>query len=250
MLAAMRVAILSDIHANREALDAALEAAEALRPDRIVLLGDLVGYGPDPEYAIERAERLLAQGALCLRGNHDEAVLSGPRGMNEHARAAVEWTRDRLSAGHRQFLASLPLSVELGSWLFVHASADRPASWPYVLEAEAAERCLAATAAEAVFCGHTHLPAIFYALPGRRPVRFSPLAGCPTPLSPLRRHVVVAGAVGQPRDGDPAARLTLFDAGCAEVTMLRAPYDADRTAQKIAAAGLPAWLGMRLKIGR
>ncbi|MEP9389759.1 metallophosphoesterase family protein [Mesorhizobium sp. KR9-304] len=246
----MRVAILSDIHANREAFDAALEIVRDLGPDEIVLLGDLVGYGPDPVHAIETAAELVAGGALCILGNHDEAVVQPGRGMTENARVAAAWTRKQLAPAHLDFLRNLPLSLASEDRLYVHASADRPADWQYMRDLDAAERCLSSSLARTIICGHTHIPAIYYALPGKRPVHFRPHDDIPAPLSPLRRHVVVVGSVGQPRDGNPAACFALADTERRTVTMIRTPYDCDRTAGKIAACGLPAWLGMRLKIGR
>lgn len=246
----MRIAVLSDIHANREALEAVLESVGRLRPDRLVLLGDLVGYGPDPGFVVDTAAELVAAGALGVLGNHDEAALDGPVGMTAHAHHAALWTQAQLSQAQRAFLSNLPLSVTLGDALFVHASAQMPAAWPYVTDAHAAGQCLSASEAALIVCGHTHLPALFYARPGREPVRFTPRRNLAAPLSALRRHVLVVGAVGQPRDGDPAACFALLDTELAEVTMVRVPYDTQATARKIAAAGLPEWLGMRLQIGR
>lgn len=246
----MRIAILSDIHANREALEAVLEVVRRLKPDRLVLLGDLVGYGPEPAFVVDLARELAAAGALCLLGNHDEAAVRGPAGMTPHAREAALWTQAQLAPEQLAFLAGLPLSGEIEGVLFVHASARTPAAWPYVEDARAAGQCLAATQAGTVFCGHTHVPAIFYARPGLAPMQFTPRRNVAAPLSAVMRQVVVVGAVGQPRDGDPAACFALLDTGRAEVTMLRVPYDSPATARKIAAAGLPEWLGMRLQIGR
>lgn len=246
----MRIAVLSDIHANREALEAVLETVGRLRPDRLVLLGDLVGYGPDPGFAVDTAIALAEAGALCILGNHDEAAVHGPVGMTPHAHEAALWTRTQLSPEQRGFLSALPFSVTLGDALFVHASARTPADWPYVTDAHAAGQCLAASEAPLIVCGHTHMPALFYARPGREPVKFTPRRNLAAPLSALRRHVLVVGAVGQPRDGDPAACFALLDTDLAEVTMVRVPYDMQATTRKIAAAGLPEWLGMRLQIGR
>jgi diadenosine tetraphosphatase ApaH/serine/threonine PP2A family protein phosphatase len=247
----MRIAVLADIHANREATEAVLEAVRDLAPDRIVLLGDLVGYGPDPVYAVETAARLVADGALCILGNHDDAATGdGPVKMTPNARAAMIWTRTQLAPAHRGFLAGLPLTAELGDTLFVHASACDPPAWNYVNDARAARLCLDASSAALVLCGHTHRPAIHYALPGRMPVPFTPLDDVAAPLLALRRHVVVVGSVGQPRDGNTAACLALLDTGGRTVTMVRVPYDARETVRKIAAADLPPWLGMRLLVGR
>jgi diadenosine tetraphosphatase ApaH/serine/threonine PP2A family protein phosphatase len=246
----MLIAILSDIHGNREAFDAAMKAAAARGAGRYVLLGDLVGYGPDPAHLIERAEELRQRGAVVIRGNHDEAVLSGPHGMNEIAREALNWTVGQLSPAHADFLRTLPLTASEDDRLYVHDSAHEPGRWHYVDDIEGAARCLAASEARTVFCGHTHIPAIFYALPGKTPVHFRPLDNVAAPLSAVRRQVVVVGAVGQPRDGNPAACFALLDTRERSVTMVRVPYDVERTARKIEAAGLPLWLGLRLAVGR
>lgn len=246
----MRIAILSDIHANREAFEAVLEVVRKQAPDQLVLLGDLVGYGPDPVYVVEKAADLAGGGAFCIKGNHDEAAALGRTDMTENARIAIEWTRERLARAHLDFLAQLPLSSRSGDRLYVHASAVRPEKWLYIRDVDAAERCLSSSDARFIFCGHTHIPAIYYALPGSRPVHFRPLDNVGAPLSELRRHLVVVGAVGQPRDGNPAACFALLDTERREVTMVRVPYDHEETARKIQASGLPGWLGMRLKIGR
>ena len=246
----MRIAILSDIHANREAFEAVLAAVRRLAPDRLVLLGDIVGYGPDPGFCVDAARELVAAGALAIRGNHDEAAVHGPSDMTPNAHEAALWTRAQLSAEQSAFLDGLPLTAELDGVLFVHASARDPAAWHYVRDLCSAEACLAATDARTVVCGHTHLPTIFYARAGREPVAFIPLRNVPAPLSSVHRHVVVVGAVGQPRDGDPTACFALLDMQAREVTMMRVPYDSQDTARKIRAAGLPDWLGLRLQIGR
>lgn len=246
----MRIAFLADIHANREALDAVLDALPALAADRMVMLGDLVGYGPDPGYIVDRIAELVGAGALCLKGNHDEAVVTGPRDMNEIAREAIKWTREQLSPAQIEFLDRLPLTIPEDDRLYVHASAHEPAAWHYIDSQEAAERCLAASTERVIVCGHTHQPAMFYATPGRRPALFVPKPNKPAPLMRLCRHVVVAGSVGQPRDGNPAACVGLLDTADSTFAMMRVPYDHDTTMRKVRGAGLPVWLGMRLKIGR
>jgi diadenosine tetraphosphatase ApaH/serine/threonine PP2A family protein phosphatase len=246
----VRIAILSDIHANREAFEAALPVARAFGPDETVLLGDLVGYGPDPEHAVETSARLVEDGALCILGNHDQAAVRDRRDMAEHAREAIRWTRGRLSPAHLAFLDALPLTARSGERLYVHASADQPAKWRYVRDADAAAASLAACDAGLIVCGHTHVPALYYMLPGRRPVRFTPADNVPVPLSRLRRHLLVCGSVGQPRDGSPAACVTLVDTDARSVENRRVPYDHDATARRIVAVGLDPWLAMRLTIGR
>lgn len=243
-----RIAILSDIHANREALDAVLGRLETLNANQIILLGDLVGYGPDPAYVVETAMRLVDEGAIALLGNHDEAVWKGPVRMNEDARDAIVWTQKQLSPAHKVFLEVLPMQHETEGTLFVHASAAR-GDWPYVRSTDSASSCLAGTNARVVVCGHTHVPAIFYAAANAIPSRFTPLPNKPAPLFAGRRQVVVTGSVGQPRDGNPGACLGLLDTHAMEVTMYRVPYDSNQTARKISVAGLPVWLGNRLHTG-
>ncbi|MCO5090807.1 metallophosphoesterase family protein [Bosea sp. (in: a-proteobacteria)] len=246
----MRIAVLADIHANREALDAVRDVVAALKPDRIVVAGDIVGYGPDPAYAIEVVAGYAANGAQVVLGNHDRAVLDNDHGMTASAHEAVRWTRGQLAAEHRAFLAALPLTVAEEDRLYVHASADEPGRWHYMRDARAAAPSFAATDARLIICGHTHVPMIFYARPGHAPVTFSPLDDTPAPLVATRRHLVVAGSVGQPRDGNPAACFALVDLQQGCVTMRRVPYDSAATAGKILAAGLPPALAARLASGR
>jgi diadenosine tetraphosphatase ApaH/serine/threonine PP2A family protein phosphatase len=246
----MLVAVLSDIHANREAFEAVLAAAGAAGAERFVLLGDIVGYGADPEWCAERAMTLAAQGAIVLRGNHDEAVGNPSVSMNPTATLALEWTRRQLGAETRAFLAALPLEAREGDCLFVHADASAPADWNYVLDADDAGRHLAACSARVSFCGHVHKPALYCTAPGGRITPFVPVAATPVPLLPQRRWLAVMGAVGQPRDGNPAAAFALYDTENAELCFLRVAYDVERAAEKIRAAGLPASLAERLARGR
>jgi diadenosine tetraphosphatase ApaH/serine/threonine PP2A family protein phosphatase len=246
----MRLAFLADIHANREALDAVLVAVRRVGADQIVLLGDLLGYGPDPVYAVETLGRMVADGAVSVQGNHDQAMFKGGGGMTPNARRAVEWTEGKLGDDHLRFLRGLPLTSEMADMLFVHASADAPEKWRYVGDSDAAGRSLSHTGARLVFCGHTHIPAFFHALPGRSPQLFRPISEKPVPISSIRRAVIVVGSVGQPRDRIAAACFGLFDTEAGTFTSHRVPYPADITFEKIKAAGLPEWLGMRLLIGR
>jgi diadenosine tetraphosphatase ApaH/serine/threonine PP2A family protein phosphatase len=246
----MRVAILTDIHANREALDAVLADVKRLAPDDIVILGDLVGYGPDPDYVVDRIAEMAAAGRCCILGNHDEAAAGTIRGMREGARRSLQWTKSHISEAHRHFLGTLPPTKREDDRLYVHASAHQPARWHYLDGVEAAQRCLASTDASIVICGHTHVPAVFFGLPERRPVFFKPLDGIEVPLSPLRRYVLVVGSVGQPRDGNPAACFAILDTTARTFTIVRTPYDWEPTMRKIKANGLPSWHAMRLKVGR
>ncbi len=246
----MRIAALADIHANREALDAVLDAVAAEAPDRIVILGDVVGYGPDPVHAVETVARLIDDGAPAVLGNHDQAVVEDRRDMIQDARDAIRWTRGQLAPAHLDLLAALPLTVAEADRLYVHAGADAPARWRYIREAADAAPAFAATEARLILCGHTHVPALFYARPAGQPVAFKPVDDVPAPLIATRRHLVVVGSVGQPRDGNPAACFALIDTEAGSVTMRRVPYDAEATARKVLEAGLPPRLARRLVTGR
>lgn len=242
----MLTAIFADIHANREAFDACLLDAERAGAERYVFLGDLVGYGPDPAYVVERVAGLAGKGAQVLRGNHDEAVYSLDHDLGTLAAAAIEWTRDHLSTEHVAFLRSLPLTIDEGELLFVHASACAPHTWIYLLSALDAERSLKSTSARITICGHTHIPALYHATAMTAAGRHIPRTGKAIPLTAPRRWVAVLGAVGQPRDGNPAACFGLLDPERWMLRYVRVPYDAEVTAHKIRRAGLPEDLAKRL----
>lgn len=246
----MLLAILSDIHANREAFEAALAAARTAGASRFALLGDTVGYGADPEWCTDQAMRLAAEGAIVLRGNHDDAVGNPSVSMNATAILAIDWTRRQLGSEARAFLAARPLEVRDGDCLFVHADASAPADWNYVRDADDAGRHLAGCTARVSFCGHIHRPALYCTAPGGKVTHFRPVSPAPVPLLSQRRWLAVMGAVGQPRDGNPAAAFALYNTESAELRFLRVAYDVETAAGKIRAAGLPASLADRLFEGR
>ena len=246
----MLIALLSDIHSNREALDACLAHARCMRAELFVFLGDYVGYGADPSYVVDTIVRMVEDGAVALLGNHDEAIATPSESMNALARAAIDWTRARLDATQAAFLRKLPLLVEEGECLFVHGSAYAPAAWVYVTDRREAERSMANTNARVTFCGHVHVPALYHMAPGRPASHFAPVPGSGIPLMRNRRWLGVIGAVGQPRDGDPAACYALLHGERSTLTYVRVPYDIDAVAQKIIAAGLPSALAARLYRGQ
>lgn len=245
----MLIALLSDIHANREALDACLAHAERIKPDHYFFLGDYVGYGADPGYAVDTVAAFVADGAIALRGNHDAAAIGSSAGMNEAARAAIEWTRTRLTERQRAFLAQLPYTREEGDYLFVHANAVAPERWGYITNRLEAARSLMATRCRCVFCGHLHVPGVYHMAPNGLIGEFTPVAGTAIPLVPERRWLAVLGAVGQPRDDNPDACYALLDEERGELTYVRVPYDVAVAAEKILAAGLPPQLAVRLQQG-
>lgn len=246
----MRVALFSDIHANLPALEACLAAAERLAVDRLAFLGDFVGYGPDPEAVIQRIVPLASQGAIAVMGNHDKASLTPSRDMNSAAAQAIAWTREQLSAESLSFLAGLPLETRSGEILYVHADASDPAAWHYVTDSEMARASIAATAAQITFCGHVHHPAVYCLSALGKMTSHAPAAGVSIPLLPQRKWLAVMGAVGQPRDGNPAACLAVYDSRTHELVYHRAPYDVEDVSRRVLAAGLPASLAARLLKGR
>ena len=245
----MRIALLADLHANRDAVEACLRKLDKAGHDQLVLLGDLVGYGPDPAWVVDFAREAQARGAIVVRGNHDEAVATVARErMHEAARRGVDWTRDRLDDHQRAWLRDLPLSVRDEDRLYVHANAHAPAGWGYVNSRLAATHSLAATDAWLTCCGHEHAPALYHTHPGQAAC-FTPQPGFPMPLAGGRRWLAIPGACGQPRDGNPAAACALLDTHARSLTFLRVPYDHDAVAARILAAGLPAELARRLAGG-
>ena len=246
----MNLAILADIHANLEALTACLAHAERHGTDGHAFLGDLVGYGADPHACLDIVRHHAADGAIVVRGNHDDAALAGLcENMNFAAREAAMWTRQRLTPEERVFLEALPYIAEQDETCFVHASADRPTAWTYLVGERAASDCLAATAAPLVFAGHVHHPMLFHTT-RQGLAAFVPQTGIPVPLSSGRRWLALAGSVGQPRDGNPAAAYLLFDTTRKLLTFQRVPYDWMRAAAKIRAAGLPEEFAARLEHGQ
>lgn len=245
----MRTAVLSDIHGNREALQACLAHIARNPVDRIMFTGDIVGYGADPVWCLETVMEHVSKGAVAILGNHDEAVFKKECDMNAVALAAIEWTRSKLGPEHRTFLEELPILIEEGETLFVHASAAAPRAWPYITKTRDADTSLRYTSKRITICGHVHRPQYFHAMDGRPIEAFTPPAGIPIPLLKQRRWVLVVGSVGQPRDNNPAAAYSVFDSAQGKITMHRVAYDIDSAGRKIKAAGLPARLADRLLSG-
>lgn len=245
----MLTALLTDIHGNREALDACLDDARRRGLERFLFLGDYVGYGADPSYVLDTVARHAEEGAVALLGNHDEAVFAPSPRMNPFAAAAIAWTRERLDAAQLAFLRARPLSSEEGERLFVHANAADPRGWGYVTTAAEAACSMNATRRRVTFCGHVHVPALFRLEPDGRVAQATPAAEAPVALAGEGRVLAVLGAVGQPRDGDPRACYGLLDEDQDTLTYVRVPYDIERAAAKIVQAGLPPALAARLYRG-
>ena len=246
----LRLAIFADIHANREAFTACLDAARAQGAERMICLGDVVGYGADPEWAVDTVMALVEAGAMIVRGNHDNAIGSSAESMNAEAQAAIEWTRGRLSEKQRRFLAELPFTRTEDDRLYVHSEASDPPRWRYVHDASSAERSMLATDAQITFCGHIHQPALYSMSATEEVTSFVPVTGMPVQLLHGRQWLAVLGSVGQPRDRNPAACFAMFDTEKQEITWCRVAYDIAAAAKKIRDNGLPHFLADRLSVGR
>lgn len=242
-------ALLSDIHGNLEALNACLHHARSRGAERFAFLGDFVGYGADARAVVETVCRYAAQGAVVLKGNHDQAIDRSSGYFNDASQASLQWARDTLTEEQKRFLAALPLFAREGTVCYVHASAAAPERWDYIDSPAAAKRCADATDACYTFCGHVHDQVLYFESAQGRMSEFRPFPGTAIPARSHRRWVGIVGSVGQPRDRNPAAAYTLFDLDRQEVTFFRVPYDAAAAAAKIRACGLPASLAYRVELG-
>ncbi|NKN34917.1 metallophosphoesterase family protein [Agrobacterium sp. a22-2] len=242
----MRIAVLSDIHANRQAFEAVLGEADRRGASRYVILGDIVGYGGDPGWCVQTCMALAEQGAIIIRGNHDQAVSDPLISLNDTARAAIDWTAGVLSHSEKAFLKDLPLEIREEDRLYVHADASAPQKFRYVTDTDDAAVHFSACQARLSFCGHVHVPALYALSAAGKPTAFAPHSSTGIPLLPQRRWLAVMGSVGQPRDGNPAAAFAMLDTETGELCFLRAAYDIEAAAASIRAAGLPDRLAARL----
>ncbi|MFZ6656358.1 metallophosphoesterase family protein [Undibacterium sp. TJN19] len=246
----MLIAILTDLHANREAVTACLAHAAQKKAGRYAFLGDLVGYGADPGWVIDTVMDYVRQGAWALIGNHDAGLLQGDgQSMNPVARQVVDWTRAHLMPEQSAFISQLPYRIEWEDLLFVHANAWAPEKWEYIDGVMEATRSMHATKAAITFCGHVHMPTLFHMSLTGKTGEFMPTPETSIPLNRQRRWLVIPGSCGQPRDGNPAACYATFNTETRDLTYYRIPYDAEAACKKIIDAGLHPSLGRRLLTG-
>ena len=245
----MRYLILSDIHSNIDALEAVLAAAPPF--DRILVLGDLVGYGADPNGVIDRIVALRPY--AIIRGNHDKvaAGIETAEGFNPTAQKSADWTRASLTEENRAFLRALeagPLIVDDLTEICHGSPADEDT---YIFADSDAAEGLAFARRPACFFGHTHLPTALTLSPERQ-LDVLVQGGGSHPviaLAPGGKYLINPGSVGQPRDGDPRAAFALLDTEAREVTLARTAYPVERAHDRILAAGLPKVLAQRLIVG-
>lgn len=242
----MHYLVISDIHANRSALEAVLKDADPF--DMIWCLGDLVGYGPDPNECVNRIQEFEH---ICVAGNHDWAVLGQVAldDFNTDARIAHLWTRQEITPASREYLQQLPVRLQEGEFTLVHGSPREPI-WEYLLDLGGALISFSHFSTPFCLVGHTHLPMIFVLDEGAHyPRALIPEVGVPIPL---RRHRMILnpGSVGQPRDGDPRASYAILDTDAMTWEVRRVPYPVEITQERMRARGLPRRLIARLEVGR
>jgi diadenosine tetraphosphatase ApaH/serine/threonine PP2A family protein phosphatase len=247
---AVRVAAIADIHANLPALEAVLAAIDAVEPEEIWCLGDVVGYGADPDAC---AELVRDRCDLCLAGNHDLAVLGAldVSAFSEAAAEAVSWTREHAGAPTLDLLAELDPSARREGIALAHASPRDPV-WEYVLSAEQADACLDAQAERIGLIGHSHV-ALFFSRPAgheRGEVQGAQAGDGSLLHLGADDWLLNPGSVGQPRDGDPRAAWLELDTAALTAHFRRTSYDIERAASAIVAAGLPKRLADRLQVGQ
>ncbi len=245
----MRLMVFSDIHGNLEALQSVLADAAQRNVDRSICLGDLVGYGPNPNECVSLIRSLNK--CRCLAGNHDAAIFWGmsPYGMTGAARKSIFWTMEQLTPENKNYLQGLPDRLDILNMTFVHANPYNPRGWNYVLDRKYALRSFAATACRNLFIGHSHRPMVItrknilsidlLEVSGSRNIA----------VKDTKRRIVNCGSVGQPRDADPRACYLVVDLKKEVFEYYRVEYDLEKTVKAIRSAGLPALLGRRLMNG-
>jgi predicted phosphodiesterase len=244
----MRYLVISDIHANLEALEVCLTDAAARTFDKVLVLGDIVGYGPDPNAVIDRIVALSP--TAIVRGNHDKIAfgLHLAEGFNHSARVAAQWTLEALSAEHRNWLVALPQGPSIidGGIEICHGSPlDED---EYIFDELDARRAIDSAAQRICLYGHTHV-ALAFKLSGRTLGLVTPSADG-FPIEDESKYLVNPGSVGQPRDADPRAAYAIVDVEAQRLEMYRVDYPIQETQAKMVAAGLPEPLVKRLALGR
>lgn len=241
-----RLAVLGDIHANLDALNAVIRDAGTQGIDQFICAGDVVGYGAEPAGCIRRLQELNVP---TVKGNHDQYCTEGciPKDVNELARASMLWTADQLSKAEHIWLRERPMQLKQSGIALTHSSFETTRRWPYIFDADDAQPSMGAQPASLAFYGHTHRPVVFVQKPNGEVTQqeFSSFR------LPKRNKIFInPGSVGQPRDGDPRAAYAIVDGEASTVTLKRVEYDIEQAAEKIRQAGLPDRNADRLFLGR
>jgi diadenosine tetraphosphatase ApaH/serine/threonine PP2A family protein phosphatase len=232
----MTIAIISDIHSNLEALTKAFDIIDSRSVDEIVCLGDIVGYGADPNECVDLVRRRCN---TVIKGNHDDAVvdLTAAEDFTDNARSAILWTRKQITEENLDYLRSLSLVHQKKDMVFVHSSPCEPEEWNYIFDEDTAARAFRCFSEPLCFIGHTHMPMIF-----------SP-NGIVSAITRDERSLINVGSIGQPRDRNTDLSFGIFDTGTWTYENIRSPYDIETAAGKILKTSLPPKLGQRLFMG-
>jgi predicted phosphodiesterase len=243
----MRYGILGDIHANLSALEAVLRCFEQEGVDKILSVGDVVGYGAAPRQCIALVREV---GATVVKGNHDAAAIGelDTTFFNPHAKAATEWTSGQLSKQDMAWIENLPLIANLSECSVAHGTFHEPEHYDYIQSTQDADASLDLMDLPVCFVGHTHVPVVIMRMTDD-PTRTAYTIDYEVDLSDSARALVNVGSVGQPRDEDSRAAYCVYDAEQATVSIGRAKYDIEREAARIRSAGLPGILADRLFLG-
>ncbi len=238
--------IFSDVHSNLEALQAFFEIAEETPHDKLVCLGDIVGYGADPNPVLDLIREKVD---IILAGNHDYAACDkiSISSFNPYAYHATLWTQKALTKENHEFLRSLPIYLEDEGIIWVHSSPFEPEDWHYLNSHEDALENFEALEKELCFMGHTHKPVAFEEV-SKGDIK--PLKGPTIKLNSGSRYLINVGSLGQPRDRNPESCFTKFDSCARELSFHRFSYNLEETQRKILKNGLPPFLAQRLSQGR
>ena len=239
----MKIAVISDIHANLEALKTVLNYLHSNKISEIICLGDVVGYGPRPNECTELVKLHCKE---CLMGNHDHTAigLTDIHYFNKYAKEAILWTRRQLSHYNKAFLDNLPFTYEKENLLFVHSSPLEPKEWHYIFTDNEARQNFDYVDHRLIFIGHSHIPIIFSQQNGS-------FMEDQIQLNLKKdRYIVNVGSVGQPRDGDPRSSFVIYNDQEDTLEYVRLQYPIEITSQEIVDQNLPRFLAMRLFAGQ
>ncbi|MFP4163274.1 MAG: metallophosphoesterase family protein [Chitinispirillaceae bacterium] len=243
----MKYAIISDIHGNLEALNAVLKDIKKRSVDEIICLGDVVGYYPDPQKCIDLVRSNVSH---CIAGNHDYAAIGkiDTTNFTYYAHTAIEWTKHHLGSSEKEFLETLPLTVEIDDMFFTHSSPSNPRDWAYVFpdSEDAVFEAFNSLVHRVNFIGHTHWPSIMIQELDRVVLH----AEHTIDLSDECFYLINVGSVGQPRDFDNRSCYALYDTDQQQISLVRVSYNYRSTQKKIRENNLPIFLAERLEKGR
>jgi diadenosine tetraphosphatase ApaH/serine/threonine PP2A family protein phosphatase len=242
----MKYAIISDIHGNLEALESVLAEIDKQQVDSLLCLGDIIGYGPNPNECVEVIQQ---RAQLTLAGNHDHAPIGklDISYFNPWARSAIEWTAAQLKQSAIDFLLNLPLKLEVDGFTIVHATPLNPQEWNYIITIGDAAKNFTEFAGQICFIGHSHVPMVV-AVNGNDDYRV--IRENPVKIMPDMRYIINVGSVGQPRDFIPRAAYAIFDTEQQTYELFRVDYNIAETQSKILQSGLPPFLAERLELGQ